>query len=118
MAEKDLQQFLAKVEQLNAFVALSQRDAGLGEALRNCVDHQAVVALALQHGFAISRRWGEGPGAAEPDQPQPANLLAGQCPDPARNRRSAWWRLQGCGWSASTPAVTAAAGSSSRSRNG
>jgi len=81
MAEKDLQLFLTKVEQLNAFVALSQRDLGLGEALRNCADHQAVVALALQHGFAIGRRWGEGPGAAEPEQPQPANLLVGQCPD-------------------------------------
>jgi len=69
------------VEQLNAFVALSQRDLGLGEALRNCADHQAVVALALQHGFCDRSALGRGTWSAEPEQPQPANLLVGQCPD-------------------------------------
>jgi cupin 2 domain-containing protein len=75
MAEKDLQRFLAKVDALNAFVALSRSNASLGEALRDCADHPSVVALAGQHGFEIGRRWGDG----LPDPAQP-NLLAGPCP--------------------------------------
>lgn len=70
MAEHDLQQFLTKVEQLNAFVALSQRETSVGKALRNCADHEAVVALARQHGFAIGRRWGEGPAGPCPEAGQ------------------------------------------------
>ena len=79
MAEADLQQFLRKVEQLNAFVALSRADTTVGDALRNCSDHAGVVALARQHGFEIGRRWGEGRR-----EPEPSNLLAGPCPQPGQ----------------------------------
>ncbi|MCT0230127.1 Nif11 domain/cupin domain-containing protein [Synechococcus sp. CS-1324] len=97
MAEKDLQRFLTKVDQLNAFVALSRRDPGLGEALRNCSDHASVVALARRHGFEIGRRWGEdhqdqpldpgsGRGLEAPPKPnpKPPNLLASHCPEPGQ----------------------------------
>lgn len=76
MAEDQLQQFLEKVRQLNAFVALSEVDPILRRALRDCSDHHAVVALARSRGFEIGRRWGEtDPPAAAGD-----NLLAAGCP--------------------------------------
>ncbi|MCP9772953.1 Nif11 domain/cupin domain-containing protein [Synechococcus sp. Tobar12-5m-g] len=87
MAEEDLQCFLAKVEQLNAFVALSRSDAGLGEALRNCADHHSVVGLARQHGFEIGRRWGEGcPSGEGRREPEAPNLLASPCPEEGQER--------------------------------
>ena len=61
MAEAQLQQFLEKVRQLNAFVALSEADPALRQALRDCGDHHQVVALAHSCGFEIGRRWGEPP---------------------------------------------------------
>ena len=57
MAEAQLQQFLEKVRQLNAFVALSEAEPSLRQALRDCIDHHAVVALAQSRGFEIGRRW-------------------------------------------------------------
>ncbi|MGL6134609.1 MAG: Nif11 domain/cupin domain-containing protein [Prochlorococcaceae cyanobacterium] len=95
MAEAQLQQFLEKVRQLNAFVALSEADPAVREALRHCSHHQAVVTLARQHGFEIGRRWGEtaaAPAAAH-------NLLAGPCPAPGEERttvlaRGEGWRLE------------------------
>ena len=62
MAEAQLQQFLDKVRQLNAFVALSEADPALRRALRDCAHHGEVVALASRCGFEIGRRWGEAPG--------------------------------------------------------
>ena len=59
MAEEQLQQFLAKVAALNAFVALSEADPALRERLRDCSTHHEVVALARRHGFEIGRRWGD-----------------------------------------------------------
>ena len=76
MAEDQLQQFLEKVSQLNAFVALSEAEPSLRQALRDCSDHYAVVALARSRGFEIGRRWGE---TIPPRQPE-ANLLATPCP--------------------------------------
>ena len=78
MAEAQLQQFLHKVRQLNAFVALSEADPAVRAALRDCSHHHAVVELARCHGFEIGRRWGEG----EAPSPHPDNLLAGTCPPP------------------------------------
>ena len=82
MAEAQLQQFLEKVKQLNAFVALSEANPSLRQQLQDCSHHHEVVALAASHGFAIGRRWGE----PSPDQ-APArsahgdrNLLEGACP--------------------------------------
>lgn len=76
MAEAQLQQFLHKVAQLNAFVALSESDPDLRQTLRDCSDHHAVVALARSRGFEIGKRWGES------DSPAPGtdNLLASPCP--------------------------------------
>jgi cupin 2 domain-containing protein len=83
MAEAQLQQFLDKVHQLNAFVALSEADPGLRQALVACASHDQVVCLARVHGFEIGRRWGESdaPTTAGSD-----NLLAGPCPPPGEER--------------------------------
>ncbi len=79
MAEAQLQQFLEKVRQLNAFVALSEADPGLRQALRDCGDHHQVVALARSRGFEIGRRWGEAsPGEGAGDGG--ASLVRGPCP--------------------------------------
>jgi cupin 2 domain-containing protein len=87
MAEAQLQQFLEKVRQLNAFVALSEADPDLRRALRDCGDHHQVVALARSRGFDIGRRWGEPPLEAGPLSAGPLNgaadggsLLEGPCP--------------------------------------
>lgn len=99
MAEAQLQQFLDKVRQLNAFVALSEADPCLREELRDCAHHDQVVALARRCGFEIGRRWGEPPPAetlsaspavdaaaglsAPPISLEvPHSLLAGSCPPP------------------------------------
>ncbi|MFM8525691.1 MAG: Nif11 domain/cupin domain-containing protein [Cyanobacteriota bacterium] len=76
MAEEQLQQFLAKVGQLNAFVALVDQDPGLRQRLRDCSSHHQVVDLAQEQGFTIGRRWGE----AETPPRGDGNLLSGDCP--------------------------------------
>ncbi|MEB3332447.1 MAG: Nif11 domain/cupin domain-containing protein [Synechococcaceae cyanobacterium] len=84
MSDADLQGFRAKVEALQAFLALSEARPELGEALRDCAHHHQVVALARRWGFEIGRRWGEtapAPGLA-PQAGGDANLLASACPDP------------------------------------
>lgn len=82
MAEAQLQQFLDKVRQLNAFVALSEADPELRMALSACASHEQVVSLARCHGFEIGRRWGE----TEPPAPGEANLLAARCPPPGEEQ--------------------------------
>jgi cupin 2 domain-containing protein len=98
MAEAQLQQFLEKVRQLNAFVALSETSPDLRSALRDCNTHHEVVALAAQFGFAIGRRWGESTPAtaARADQ---ANLLSSTCPPAGEERvdpiaSGQGWRLE------------------------
>lgn len=76
MAEAQLQQFLSKVQQLNAFVALVQQEPQLRQRLRDCSSHHQVVDLAQEFGFAIGRRWGEATSPLRGD----GNLLAGACP--------------------------------------
>ncbi|MCU0528866.1 MAG: Nif11 domain/cupin domain-containing protein [Cyanobium sp. Prado107] len=95
MAEAQLQQFLEKVRQLNAFVALSEADPAVREALAACSHHHEVVALARRHGFEIGRRWGESDAAPLSD----GNLLAGPCPPPGQEQvsvlaRGETWRLE------------------------
>ena len=95
MAEAQLQQFLEKVRQLNAFVALSEAEPSLRQALRDCIDHHAVVALAQSRGFEIGRRWGE----TEPPRQAEAKLLATPCPAPGQEisvvlLSQAGWRLE------------------------
>jgi cupin 2 domain-containing protein len=84
MAEAQLQQFLAKVQALNAFVALSERDPALRQALTNCSNHHEVVELARSVGLEIGRRWGEG----ETSAPGAANLLASAELPPAGEERT------------------------------
>jgi cupin 2 domain-containing protein len=83
MAEAQLQQFLEKVRQLNAFVALSEADPVLRQALCDCGDHHQVVALARSCGFEIGRRWGEPPagdGAEAGSAGSGDSLVRGPCP--------------------------------------
>ncbi|MEB3326509.1 MAG: Nif11 domain/cupin domain-containing protein [Synechococcus sp.] len=95
MAEDQLQQFLEKVRQLNAFIALSEIDPVLRQELGDCGTHQAVVALARSHGFEIGRRWGE----RSPATPDPANLFTQTCPAAGEERSDVLlnlpsWRLE------------------------
>lgn len=103
MAEADLQQFLRKVAQLNAFVALSEANPELHRELANCSHHNAVVELARRHGFEIGRRWGEpvpNPElAASPAPVSTGNLLTPACPAPGEEhitvlQRGQGWRLE------------------------
>lgn len=91
MAEADLQQFLAKIAQLNRFVALSEQRPELRQALSDCRHHQEVVRLARQWGFEIGRRWGEQPGVAGDAE----NLLSGECPAAGQERVSLLLELPG-----------------------
>ena len=72
MAEEDLQQFLLKVQQLNALVSSLDADPERRRQLAACSDHNAVVQLALSWGYSIGRRWGE--PSFEPSRS--SNLLA------------------------------------------
>ena len=95
MADAQLQQFLAKVSALNAFVAQSEADPGLRAALTACSNHHEVVALARSCGFEIGRRWGEPDGTPA----AASNLLGGALP-PAGSESTAVllqtprWRLE------------------------
>lgn len=94
MAEAQLQQFLEKVKQLNAFVALSEQQPELREALRQCSQHHEVVSLAARHGFEIGRRWGDGPAGATPSDQH--NLLSTPCP--AEGSECTTVLVSGNGW--------------------
>ena len=94
MADEQLQRFLEKVSQLNAFVALTESQPALREALRHCATHQQVVLLARSCGFEIGRRWGEEALAEEALAEESAeametaidNLLISPCPNPGQER--------------------------------
>ncbi len=95
VAEAQLQQFLEKVRQLNAFVELAETDPALRQALRDCEHHHQVVELASRCGFEIGRRWGEPPqpGAVS------TNLLSQPCPPQGAEScsvlvRGEGWRLE------------------------
>jgi cupin 2 domain-containing protein len=77
MAEAQLQQFLTKVAQLNAFVSRCQSQPELLQSLRDCSHHQQVVDLAASMGFDIGRRWGD---AVDSSTRSNDNLLAGAIP--------------------------------------
>lgn len=102
MAEADLRQFLAKVAQLNAFVAMSEADPALRSSLRDCESHHEVVNLARSLGLDIGRRWGDGPAPADPGASAGAadfNLLEGPCPPAGQEvvsvlARAGGWRLE------------------------
>jgi cupin 2 domain-containing protein len=96
MADAQLQQFLEKVAALNAFVALSEAEPTLREALRHCSTHHDVVTLARRHGFEIGKRWGEESAVIDSSG---SNLLAGTCPGPGHETTTMvleqpGWRLE------------------------
>lgn len=109
MAEAQLQQFLEKVRQLNAFVALTEQNPALREALRRCDHHHEVIALATGLGFDIGRRWGDpapasqgteaGTAAAAAAAADQINLLSSPCPPSGEEtvvvlERGHGWRLE------------------------
>jgi len=101
MAEEDLQRFLKKVRDLQAFVAASEADPALRQRLSDCSNHQQVVDLAAAQGFEIGRRWGE-LGASQSGD---SSLLAGSSPAPGQESVSVIWqgplwrleRIHSCG---------------------
>jgi cupin 2 domain-containing protein len=90
MAEEDLQRFLRKVQDLQAFVAASEADPGLRQRLRDCSTHQEVVDLAGSQGFEIGRRWGE----RHDSQASVGNLLAGPAPAHGEESLSVLWQAR------------------------
>ena len=59
MAEKDLINFLKKIEQLNKISQLIQKNPIKKKELSNCNSHDEVVKLTSKWGFEIGKRWGE-----------------------------------------------------------
>ncbi len=59
MAEKDLERFLQKIDQLNLIVELINKNPSLRKELSNCKNHQDVIKLTRKWGFTIDKRWGE-----------------------------------------------------------
>ena len=99
MAEAQLQQFLEKVRQLNAFVALSESQPAVRNALRACDQHHEVVVLAAQHGFEIGRRWGDSPATSTHPAERPSdqnNLFSSLCPPAGEERVDRL--IEGPGW--------------------
>ena len=59
MAEKDLINFLKKIEQLNKISDLIEKNPEKKEELLNCRNHEEVIILTTKWGFEIGKRWGE-----------------------------------------------------------
>ena len=59
MAEKDLVNFLKKIEQLNKISELIKNNPTKKKALSDCNNHEEVIILTSKWGFEISKRWGE-----------------------------------------------------------
>ena len=59
MAERDLVNFLKKIEQLNKISELIDKDPIKKKELSDCNNHEAVINLTSKWGFEIGKRWGE-----------------------------------------------------------
>ena len=59
MAEKDLINFLKKIEQLNEISELIENNPLKKKELSDCQNHDEVISLTSKWGFEISKRWGE-----------------------------------------------------------
>ena len=59
MAEKDLINFLKKIEQLNKILELIEKNPLKKKELSDCKNHEEVISLTSKWGFEISKRWGE-----------------------------------------------------------
>ena len=59
MAEKDLINFLNKIEQLNNLSELIKKNPTKRDELSDCKDHEEVIKLTSKWGYEIGKRWGE-----------------------------------------------------------
>ena len=59
MAEKDLINFLIKIENLNKIKELIEKNPKNKKELSDCNNHEEVIILTSKWGFDISKRWGE-----------------------------------------------------------
>lgn len=59
MSDKDLNNFLKKIVQLNQIAELIRNNPQKKMALSNCKTHEEVIKLTTKWGFKIGKRWGE-----------------------------------------------------------
>ena len=59
MAERDLVNFLKKIEQLNKISKLIEKNPTKKKELSDCNSHEDVINLTSKWGFEIGKRWGE-----------------------------------------------------------
>ena len=59
MAERDLINFLKKIEQLNKISELIRKNPEKKKELSDCKNHEEVINLTSKWGFEIGKRWGE-----------------------------------------------------------
>ena len=59
MAEKDLINFLKKIDQLNKLSELIKKNPLKKKELSACKNHADVINLTSKWGFEIGKRWGE-----------------------------------------------------------
>ena len=59
MAERDLVNFLKKIEQLNKIFELIKNNPTKKKEFSDCNNHEEVISLTSKWGFEIGKRWGE-----------------------------------------------------------
>jgi len=59
MSDKDLSNFLKKIEQLNQIAQIIKNNPNKKRLLKNCRNHEEVIKLTTTWGFEIGKRWGE-----------------------------------------------------------
>ena len=59
MSQRDYDQFLNKINQLNKLVEFIKECPERHKLIVNCKSHDDLVSLANRWGFDISKRWGE-----------------------------------------------------------
>ena len=59
MSDKDLINFLNKIEQLNQIAELIKNNPSKKLSLTKCKNHDVVIKLTCECGFDIGKRWGE-----------------------------------------------------------
>ena len=59
VAEKDLNNFLKKIEELNKISDLIKKNPAKKKELSDCMNHDEVILLTSKWGFEIGKRWGE-----------------------------------------------------------
>ena len=59
MSDKNLSNFLKKIEQLNQIAELIKNNPSKKLSLSKCKNHDEVIKLTTEWGFDIGKRWGE-----------------------------------------------------------